>query len=468
MQKLFLDCYDLDRRCYEEFALNEDILMEHAATAMEHFIRQNFPKKSSLLIVCGAGNNGADGITLARLLYGDYDLKLYIPFGTKSQMAQLQLKRAQKLLIPIVTELAQADIYVDALFGAGLNRALNEQSIEIITALNEFSGYKIACDIPSGLDKNGYPSPIAFKADTTITMGALKEALYLDAAKDYVGRVEVANLGLSREIYEGESSSYLLEESDFKPPFRKEQNCHKGSFGHVAIFAGEKEGAAIIAATAATRFGAGLTTIVHNRELAIPPYLMHANRVPKNTTALAIGMGLGNCFDDEVFTKEVINNDRAIVLDADALSIEKLLTILSQEREIVITPHPKEFTRLFKLLEKKELSIEEIQKDRFNVARAFSKRYPHVVLLLKGANPIIAQNGELFVNPLGSYVLAKGGSGDVLSGLIAALLAQGYSALDAAIHGSLALSLASRGYSKNDYFMIATDIIELLGELGRE
>ena len=465
MQKLFKSCYEMDSKCYQKYGLSEDILMEHAASAMESFIRANFKEGSSILIVCGAGNNGADGITLARLLYPNYQIRLLVPFGVKSEMAKLQLKRATLVGIEPIEELEDADIIVDALFGAGLNRELNIESISIVETLNSYNGYKIACDIPSGIDVNGNPSPIAFKANTTITMGALKEALYLDAAKDFVGDIIVANLGVSRKLYEDESSCYLLEEGDFRPPIREQKNCHKGTFGHVSIFCGEKEGAAIISATAAARFGAGLTTLVIHEKVIVPPYLMSSTTTPKNTTAIAIGMGLGNFFEQELLEKEVINSTTPIVLDADALHKKELLEIVKQNREVVITPHPKEFSTVLKLLKNLDISVSEIQKNRFKLAKEFSLKFPNCTLLLKGANPIIAKNGELFVNPLGDPVLAKGGSGDILSGLIASLLAQGYSSLAAAINGSLALALASKKFDKPNYYMLPTDIISLISEI---
>ncbi len=465
MQKLFKSCYEMDSKCYEQYGLSEDILMEHAAAAIERFIRDNFSKGSSVLIVCGAGNNGADGITLARLLHRDYKIKLIIPFGVKSEMAKLQLKRASLIGLEPIEELEDADIIVDALFGAGLNRELNVESIAIIEAINKFNGYKLACDIPSGIDVNGNPSPMAFRADTTITMGALKEALYLDAAKDYVGKIELANLGVSRELYEDETTTYLLEESDFRPPLRERKDCHKGSFGHVGVFCGEKEGAAIISATAAARFGSGLTTLVVHEKVNIPPYLMSSTTTPKNTTAIAIGMGLGEFFEKELLEKEVINSNTPIVLDADALYKKELLEIVKQNREVVITPHPKEFSVVLKLLKNLDITVGEIQKSRFKLAKEFSLKFPNCTLLLKGANSIIAKNGELFVNPLGEPVLAKGGSGDVLSGLIAALLAQGYSSLAAAINGSLALALTSKKFKKPNYYLLPTDIIKLLEKI---
>jgi len=466
MQKLFKNCYDMDKKCYEKFNLTEDILMEHAALEIEKFIRKKFALKSKVLIVSGAGNNGADGVTLARLLKKDYKVRLFLPFGAKSEMAKLQLNRAKAVGVKIVDKIKKADIIVDALFGAGLNRDLNEPSIKIIKKLNSLNGFKIACDIPSGIDERGNLRPIAFKADATITMGALKEALFSDFAKDYVGKIKVANLGVSRALYEDRSDSFLLDKKDFNPPVRVSKNSHKGTYGHIGVFCGQKEGAAIISATAASRFGVGLTTLIIHEKISAPPFLMINTTVPKNCTALAIGMGLGEFFEEEFLQKEVINSQIAIVLDADALYKKELLDIIKQQnREVVITPHPKEFSAILKLLEDKELSVLEIQQNRFNLAKEFSLKYPNITLLLKGANQIIAKNGQIFVNSFGSEALAKGGSGDVLSGLIGALLAQGYSSLDAAINGSLALTLASKEFKEPNYYLLPTDIIKLLKKL---
>ena len=462
MQKLFKNCYDMDKKCYKKYNLTEDLLMEHAASRMELYIRKHFKNQSRVLIVAGGGNNGADGITLARLLQKDYKIKLYLPFGAKSDMAKLQLKRAELLKVKIVKKIKKAEIIVDSLFGAGLNRELNSKAIKIIKKLNKLKAFKIACDIPSGIDELGNPNPVAFKADITITMGALKESLFNDNAKDFVGKVKVANLGVSRELYEDKSSTFLLEKSDFNPPIREQKNSHKGSFGHVAIFAGEKEGASIISATAASRFGAGLVTLVYHEKINHPPYLMSSTTLPQNTTAIAIGMGLGEFFEEEFLSKYVINSNTPVVLDADALYKKELLEIIKQKREVVITPHPKEFSVILELLENRTLSVADIQKNRFNLAREFSKNYPEVTLLLKGANTIIAKNGKLYVNKFGSQVLAKGGSGDILSGLIASLLAQNRSSLDAAITASLALSFAAKRYKGANYSALPTDIIENL------
>jgi len=162
----------------------------------------------------------------------------------------------------------------------------------------------------------------------------------------------------------------------------------------------------------------------------------------------------------------VVNCDIPVVLDADALNRKELLEIIKQQdREVVITPHPKEFTKLLKLLENRDISVKEVQENRVELAREFTLNYPNSVLLLKGANSIIAKNGKIFINPLGNQTLAKGGSGDILSGLIASLMAQKRDALSSAIDGSIALSLLSRRYKGANYSATPEDLIELIKEL---
>jgi len=466
MQKVFKSCYELDQRCYEAYGLTEDILMEHAAGGMAAYIRKHFEKGASVLIVSGVGNNGADGMVLARQLHGVYGVKLLLPFGVKSPMAKLQLQRAEALGVPVTEEISDADVIVDAIFGAGLNRDINENTQKILHQLNCLKGFKIACDIPTGVDENGLLSPMAFHADITVTMGARKTSLYVDESKDAIGDILCVDLGISPEYYEERSNILLLEFADMKLPSRTVSAAHKGNFGHAAVFCGEKEGAGIIAGLAAGRFGAGLTTLVVHQKVTPPPSLMHATVVPENCTALAIGMGLGDHFESEFLQDQVIRSHLPIVLDADSFYSDELLAILEQkEREVVITPHPKEFSALWERLTGEVLSVSQIQKDRFGTVQKFNKKYPHVTLLLKGANMLIMQEKQLYINPLGSSRLSKGGSGDVLSGLIVSLLAQGYTGIDAAVQGSLALAMAAGNYQGASYAMLPTDIIEGLALL---
>jgi len=189
-------------------------------------------------------------------------------------------------------------VIVDALFGAGFSKPLDIAGMDLIDALNGMAGYKIACDIPSGIDPQGNPNPIAFRADLTITMGALKKALFSDFAKQYTGKIEVVDLGVSRKLYEHHTDTFMLEERDFNPPLRSNPASHKGDYGHLCVVAGKKKGAAILCGSAALRFGAGLVTLLTDHTMeSIPHSLMQAGELPENTTAVAMGMGLGLEYD---------------------------------------------------------------------------------------------------------------------------------------------------------------------------
>ena len=461
MKKVFDEVGTLDRRCYEEFALSEDILMEHAASSMAKFCEEKFEESCTILIVCGVGNNGADGIALARLLYKKFDVKLYIPFGVKSQMAQLQLKRVKLLGIEEINFVCSCAVVVDCLFGSGLNKDLDEASIELIKRLNYLEAYKIACDIPSGINSLGQINSVAFKADLTITMGAYKKSLFSDMAKDYVGNIFVANLGIQREIYEDNSNTFLLEKSDMNLPFRKDKNSHKGTFGHAVIIMGEKCGAGRIACDAAFKFGAGLVTAVSHKELNLPYHIMQCHCLPKNCTSIAIGMGLGNYEYEEIRNILALNIPK--VIDADLFYEELIIETLN--KDVVLTPHPKEFCSLLKLCNIVDINVNILQYDRFKYVEMFTSKYPNVTLLLKGANTIIAKAEKRYINNHGTPSLSKGGSGDVLSGLIASLLAQGYNSVDATITASLAHSFAASNFSKNSYALAPQDIIDEVTKL---
>ncbi len=461
MQNIYYEVGILDKRCYEEFELTEDLLMEHAASALSREIYKSCEKNKTVLIVCGLGNNGADGIALARLLYKRYDVKLYIPFGVKSSMAKLQLKRVELLGIQSVDKIENCDVIVDCLFGSGLNKDLDKKSQNIINTLNALDSIKIACDIPSGVNSIGQVTTVAFEADTTITMGSLKVALFSDTAKDYVGEIKVANLGIQREVYEVDSNIYLLDKEDLKLPLRDKKDSHKGTYGHLNVIAGCKKGAGVIAAKAAFGFGAGLVSVICHESIDLPYHIMQTHKLTENCTAIALGMGLGRYEEKEI--KEILNNDIPTIIDADLFYDEVILEAL--DKEVVLTPHPKEFCALLKLCGIDDIDINTLQNNRFAYVELFCKKYPSVVLLLKGTNVIIAQNEKMYINSFGSAVLSKGGSGDVLSGLVGSLLAQGYNSLDAAISASLAHAIAANNYKKNNYSLIPADLVEEVKKL---
>ena len=464
MQNLYDEVSFLDQRCYEEFALSEDLLMEHAADGMADYIRKLFPKGSSILIATGSGNNGADGITLARLLHADYDISLWYVKAPKSTMCLLQQKRAEYIgITPVELPQEAYDIVVDAVLGTGFNGNFNETLRREMQLLNTIHGYKIACDVPSGLRKDGTCEPDTFVAQTTLTMGALKKGMFLDEAKEFVGTLQVLDLGVARSIYEVRSRWKLLEYSDMKLPYRDKKNTHKGSFGHTAVIIGEKAGAATLTASSALHIGSGLVTLIECEPHDIPAELMRSEHLPTNTTSIAVGMGLGDVWSEKDLD-EVLDNELPLVADADILYREKIKQLLKRD-DIVITPHPKEFATLLHLVGLAKTNVATLQKNRFEYAELFCKTYPNVTLLLKGANVIIGKNREFFINPHGSPKLAKGGSGDVLSGIIAGLLAQGYSTLDAAINGTLIHTKLAQIYEGADFSLTPTALIESIRKL---
>lgn len=460
MQKLYKEVKSLDQRCYEKFYLSEDILMEQASMALANEVKASTKGNEAILFICGPGNNGADGITAARILSSDLNVSVFVPFGAKSEMANLQLKRLRALHVNVVSSLIDADVYVDALFGSGLVRDLNENMIEIIKSVNQKNAKKISCDIPTGLDFEGNVSTVCFEADKTITMGALKESLYSDEAKDFTGKIKVANLGVSRDNYEINSKSYLLEKSDLALPKRSKNMVNKGTFGHVAIIGGHKEGASRLSAQSAFNFGAGLVTLCSRNKNNIPLSIMSSESLPKNFSVVVAGMGLGNIYGDEKLRDFLLLHVKPLVLDADLLSHRIIKEVLDKKDEVVLTPHPKEFASMLKILEIADVNTDEIQNNRFKWAREFSKKYPKVVLVLKGANTIITKDELLYVNPLGTSKLAKGGTGDVLAGMIGSLVAQGYSPLEAACNASLAHALVAKNIKCSSFGLSPIDLCE--------
>ena len=350
-------------------------------------------------------------------------------------------------------EITSADCIIDGIFGSGLNKALSSEICEILSLANSAKSLKIAVDIPSGIDKLGRILGCAFCADLTIAMGALKLALFSDGAKDQVGRIKVANLGISRSNFERGSEYFLLQKSDLKLPLRRKQNTNKGDFGHTYVVSGQMSGAAQMAALAAHAIGSGLVSVVSDEPLNLSPILMQKSSFDA-ARVVVCGCGLGERKIDLAALR-----DKSCVIDADLCYKREILSLLNANSNLIITPHPKEFCSLLKIAGIADLSVSELQERRFELARAWSEKFSGV-LVLKGANTLIAQAGIIYVCDKGSAALAKGGSGDVLAGLIGGLLAQGYSPLQASICGILAHALAARAFAKNSYALSPLDLIE--------
>ena len=459
MKNLYLDTRVLDERASEKFDLSEELLMENAAAGIANFIRKKFKKSERVLGICGGGNNGADVLCALRMLEGEYECEFILTSQSLKPLAIKQLERAKFAGVheskDVENSLNSAKCVIDGLFGSGLNRNLDEKHIELISKINASPAYIIACDVPSGLSSEGKVLGACVKADMTITMGARKLGLYSDAAKDYVGKIKLATLGISVQNYECESNYRLLEKRDLMLPNRKNQCVNKGDFGHAFIISGEHIGASKLCAKAAFAFGAGLVSVIGEQGLNLPTHIMQASKISEKMNAGALGMGLGKKGVEELEVQ--ILKGKKLVLDADIFYSPKVLELLSEN--CVLTPHPKEFCSLLKICKIADIDVQTLQENRYAYARAWSEKF-NAVLVLKGANTMIAKDGQIYVMPYGKSTLAKGGSGDVLSGLVLALLAQGYEPLNAAISATLAHALSLRNFGKNNYALEPTDIIK--------
>ncbi|WP_187916006.1 NAD(P)H-hydrate dehydratase [Helicobacter pylori] len=456
----------LDKRAIEELFLSEDILMENAAMALERAVLQNASLGAKVIILCGSGDNGGDGYALARRLIGRFKTLVFEMKLAKSPMCQLQKERAKKAGVVIkayeenaLNQNLECDVLVDCVVGSAFKGEL--EPFLNFESLSQKARFKIACDIPSGIDSKGRVDKRAFKADMTISMGAIKSCLLSDRAKDYIGELKVGHLGVFNPIYEIPTDTFLLEKSDLKLPLRDKKNAHTGDYGHAHVLLGKHSGAGLLSALSALSFGSGVVS-VQALECEItsnnkPLELVFCENFPNLLSAFALGMGLENIPKD--FNKWL--GLAPCVLDAGVFYHKEVLQAL--EKEVILTPHPKEFLSLLKLVGI-NISMLELLDNKLEIARDFSQKYPKVVLLLKGANTLIAHQGRTFINILGSVALAKAGSGDVLAGLILSLLSQNYTPLDAAINASLAHALAGLEF-KNNYALTPLDLVEKIKRL---
>lgn len=456
MQNLYKNTTFLDENAKQNLGLNDEILMENAASSIEKLVRKKLKKGRKILALLGSGNNAADAVCVLRKLSGDFECFAYKTTPKSNKMLEFQSKIAQNVGIKFIQNLdIKFDCIIDGIYGSGFKGVLSDEISHLLDFINAKTALKIAVDIPSGIDENGNLQN-AFKADFTITMGAKKLALFNDATKDFVGKIKLANLGISRSKFELPSDTFLLEKSDLTLPFRTTLNSHKGNFGHAYVFCGEMKGAAKIAALSANAIGAGLVSVVSDEILTnLSPILMQ-KRSFKDAKFLLIGSGLGNA---SVEFNALY--DKFLVIDAEMCYKNETISLLRRSDNYVITPHPKEFCALLKLAKIADICVDELQQNRFKFARIWSQNFSGV-LVLKGANTIIAQNSKLYIMPFGTPNLAKSGSGDVLAGLILGLLAQKYSPLNAAICATLAHAFAARKVSKNSYSLNPLDLIEMV------
>jgi len=468
------------------------LLMELAGAGAARLIRERAGGLAGKAVVlCGPGNNGGDGWVVARHLAaagwvvrcvclaepapgGDAhaNMRLWHALGGDIRMAERGATARMK------NWLNHANAIVDGLFGTGLKRPLDGAAADLVQAANEAEhGLKVALDLPTGIDGDrGNILGTAFRADLTTTFGVRKLGLYLGAGPEHAGEVVRVDIGWVRPVVDRiGASARLADEQAMRPlvPARPAEG-HKGSFGHVGIVGGfpGTEGAAVLAARGALRAGAGLVTWTSPdgpEVVSRPPEIMRVpfvTALPPRPNALVVGPGLGTGLVSEAAVGAALADTRPQVWDADALNLiaaSDQLASLGAGR--VLTPHPLEAARLLKS------DATSIQADRSAAARSLAERSGAVVIL-KGRNPIVATPGEpLVIFDLAEPTLAVGGSGDVLAGIVGALLAQGLTPRNAALlavhlHGqagiACGLGQAQRGAFASD---IADAVPAILGRL---
>jgi NAD(P)H-hydrate epimerase len=496
---------NIDRRAIRAFGIPGPVLMENAAAAVMAAMERFFDGLEGVKvgILCGKGNNGGDGLALARRLRikgVPVRVALLAPFASPAGDAKLNLAILRKTDVEVLPNasahgiadvVAWSDVVVDALLGVGLDAPLKGNYALAVELMNAAGRPVVAVDIPTGIHADtGAVLGSAVRADLTVTMALPKRGLFLHPGASHAGRIEIADIGIPPEVIEGERIPVSLIDRGMVEGMMpgRPADSHKGTFGHLLVVAGSpgKAGAACMAAKAALRSGAGLVTVAAPLGIvpAIQQQVTEAMCLPaaesidgtlgvgseaelmRAATALsacAIGPGLTTHRETVQAVRELVRSvETPMVIDADGLNaLANAPGALKRARApIVITPHPGEMARLA------DLSTAEVQADRIGVSRAFATRYG-VTVVLKGAGTVVASpSGEVFVNSTGNPGMATAGAGDALTGVIGSLLAQGFgptwaACLGAYLHG-LAGDLAAE--EKGEAGMIAGDLIEKLPE----
>lgn len=491
-----------------KYGLSYQRMMENAGAActrnIRNIIESEKTRRRNIVVVCGKGNNGGDGFVVARkFAENGYNVCIVLASGYPgSPEAEYMYKMAVDIAIPTVwydadrskaiQTVKSADVVVDAIFGFSFYGSISEDMKMLINEMSQANGLKFAIDVPSGVYcDSGYRDPNCFVADYTIAISALKPAHIVHPASDCCGDIIIANIGIPEDSYNFiNNSMYTYNKTEIGNLFPYRDPCaHKGTFGRLLSICGSRSmpGAAALAAKAALRSGVGLVTCafpecIYNTmtakltETLFMPLEGNAQGTLssactekliaslENFDAILIGCGLGVNEDTEAVLKAVLENAKVpVVVDADALNIiAKNKTLLENvSAPVILTPHPGEMSRLT------GLQTNLIQADRVSCAGGFSKEHG-VYVVLKGSNTVVAspESDRVYVNASGNNGLSKGGSGDVLAGILSAFCARGLRPVDACdtavyIHGYCADVLADK-YSKTG--ILPSDVIEELRE----
>ncbi|MCO5249608.1 MAG: NAD(P)H-hydrate dehydratase [Chitinophagales bacterium] len=467
-------------------------LMERASHGFTQLFFKNYKDKTAVKhIFCGNGNNGGDGLAIARHLnQAAHPVKVYIKdeHGSKDYEKNLNRIRSSSNIKIIkidesftLEDIESKDFIIDAIFGTGLNRPIEGTWANVIRQLNTLSAFKMSVDIPSGLfaDKHNLSENIIYFADKVYTFHAPKLSFLFPENAQYAKRFEIIDIGISPQFREKEACShyYTLKEDILKVYVKRTKFLHKGNFGHTLLIAGSKGkiGAAILSSKAALRTGAGLLTThipasaLDIMQISVPEAMCSIDKhsdfwteIPDlEKKTIGIGPGIGTDFTTQSTFKSLLEKtQKAMVIDADGLNIlsanQEWIKLVPPDS--ILTPHPKEFERL--------VGTWENDFERLEIQKEFSKKH-QVIIVLKGANTSITDcNGNVYFNSTGNSGMATAGSGDVLTGMITSLLTQSYSSIDAAVLGVYLHGLAGDigiSYTSREA-LTASDIIQYIGQ----
>ena len=490
---------DIDSFASNELGIPITHLMERSGIAVAEAVRRISREGDRVVILCGGGNNGGDGYAAAVKLFGIREVMVYDVFskGQKSEAGNFWLSEYKKCfgepIVGLPTEEKikfGTDIIVDSIFGTGFSGEVPSELSAFSTFINSQKHIKvIAVDIPLGVcADDGTARSFALKCDATVALSFPKLATFSYPAKEYVGEVFVDSLEIDEnKVAEKFSFSNFYVDAALAKALlpKRADNASKGSFGKTLLIVGSKQypGASALALEAALRGGAGYVTFLGNDSLC--DFLLNKfpealyKRVPdfdsetilnytENQNSILIGSGSGCTEELFCIIKSILASPGSpVILDADAInSIARFGTaeiLKTAKREVILTPHPLEFSRL------SGISIEEIQNNRYKVAKEFAKEHS-CTLLLKGAATVVTDGVTTYINGSGSSALAKAGSGDVLAGLLASILAYSHSPLESAalaayIHGKAGDELAKE-YSS--YGVTPSDIPKMTAKIMAE
>lgn len=491
----------VDKAAFERGCVPGIVLMENAALSCIDELFKDFPdiKKKRIAVFCGKGNNGGDGLCIARHLFNrgvyvsvflagsdDYTQDAGINYDILSRMpVEITLLDDSAMLEYIIPSF---DIVIDAIYGTGIHGIVRSPGYEIIEAINKYAAYVMSVDIPSGINADtGEVCGVCIKADKTVTFGAYKLGMLLYPGADFTGEIVVKGISIPQYIIdESPSKIYVSDKLFAKKAFPKRvNNSQKGDYGKVFIIAGSKgmTGAAYLSSLAALNTGSGLITlgipeslnpVLESKTTEVMTYPLADNNgrlsrecIPavleqvKKSDAVLIGPGLGQGDDIYYILKAVLENSfSTVIIDADGINVlSKHIDILSAAKcNIILTPHCMEMSRLT------GIGIDEIEKNRIGICSDFADRYG-VTLILKGHHTLVtAPDQTQYINITGNSGLATGGSGDVLAGIILSLTGRGMSeekaaALGVYLHGA-AGDIAAEKYGENS--MTPTNVVECI------